>query len=68
MGSILERKGVREMAKDPVCGMEVDEQKAAATAEHEGKTYYFCCSHCKMSFEKEPQKYVEEEGMGGHMH
>ena len=28
------------MAKDPVCGMEVDEKKAAARAEHMGKTYY----------------------------
>ena len=30
------------MAKDPVCGMDVDEQKAVATSEYKGKTYYFC--------------------------
>ena len=30
------------MVKDQVCGMEVDEKEAAANAEHEAKTYYFC--------------------------
>jgi YHS domain-containing protein len=29
------------MAVDPVCGMEVDEKKAAATYEFKGKTIYF---------------------------
>jgi YHS domain-containing protein len=46
------------MAKDPVCGMVVDEQTAAATAEYQGKTYYFCAPGCKKAFEKEPEKYV----------
>jgi YHS domain-containing protein len=46
------------MAKDPVCGMEVDEKKAAATSTHEGKTYYFCAKGCKNAFDKEPEKYL----------
>jgi YHS domain-containing protein len=46
------------MAKDPICGMNVDENKAAATAEYKGKIYYFCCTDCKEKFEKEPQKYL----------
>ncbi len=56
------------MAKDPVCGMEVDEEKAAAKAEHMGKTYYFCSPGCKTAFEKDPHKYVhgEAEGHEGH--
>jgi len=45
------------MAKDPICGMSVDESKAAGTAEYNGKTYYFCCTGCREKFEKEPQKY-----------
>jgi Cu+-exporting ATPase len=53
------------MAKDPVCGMEVDEKKAAGTAEHMGKTFYFCSPGCKVAFEKEPHKYAKE-GMEGH--
>jgi hypothetical protein len=32
------------MAKDPVCGMQVDEKKAAATSVHKGTTYYFCAA------------------------
>jgi len=31
------------LAKDPVCGMSVDPAQAKATAEHQGRTYYFCC-------------------------
>lgn len=55
------------MAKDPVCGMDVDERQAAATAEYQGKTYYFCSPGCKKAFEKEPQKYVPATtDRGGH--
>ncbi len=46
------------MVKDPVCGMEVDEKKAAAKVEHMGKTYYFCSPGCKAAFEKDPHKYM----------
>lgn len=48
------------MAKDPVCGMEVDEKKAAATAEYQNKTYYFCAQACKRAFEKAPEKYLNK--------
>ena len=57
------------MAKDPVCGMEVDEKKAAGKSEHKGQTYYFCSPGCKKSFDKEPGKYVgekQEEHSGHH--
>ncbi len=47
------------MAKDPVCGMDVDEKTAAATAVYQGTTYYFCAPGCKKAFEKEPEKYVQ---------
>ncbi len=46
------------MTKDPVCGMDVDERKAEATAVYSGKTYYFCSNGCKVAFEKTPEKYV----------
>lgn len=55
------------MAKDPVCGMEVDEEKAAAKVEHMGKTYYFCSPGCKTAFEKDPHKYMHSgTDTGGH--
>jgi Cu+-exporting ATPase len=47
------------MAKDPVCGMSVDEKKAAAASLYQGKTYYFCAKVCKEKFDKEPTKYVK---------
>lgn len=46
------------MAKDPVCGMKVDEQSAAGKTEYRGSTYYFCSPGCKKSFDKEPEKYI----------
>lgn len=47
------------MAKDPVCGMEVDEKNAAATSEYKGKTYYFCAAGCKKVFDNGPEKYLK---------
>ena len=47
------------MKKDPVCGMSVDEKKAAGTAVTQGKTYYFCSPSCKATFEKDPGKYAK---------
>jgi YHS domain-containing protein len=47
------------MVKDPVCGMDVDENKAAGTAEYNGKKYYFCSPACKTKFEKTPDQYAK---------
>ena len=55
------------MAKDPVCGMTVDEKKAAGTSEYKGKTYYFCAKGCKVAFDKDPEKYLKGEGEMKHM-
>jgi YHS domain-containing protein len=49
------------MAKDPVCHMEVDEKKAAATYEYKGKTYYFCAPGCKDKFAQTPEKFIQQE-------
>lgn len=46
------------MAKDPVCGMSVDEKKAAAKSSHKGQTYYFCAVACKEKFDKQPDKFI----------
>ncbi|GBD93237.1 copper-transporting P-type ATPase [bacterium BMS3Abin05] len=48
------------MTKDPVCGMEIDESKANEKSEFEDKTYYFCSSGCKNTFDKEPGKYAQK--------
>ncbi|HEX6261997.1 MAG TPA: YHS domain-containing protein [Actinomycetota bacterium] len=46
-------------AIDPVCGMTVEESEAAATFEHEGRTYYFCSVDCREEFEENPEDYAE---------
>ncbi len=48
------------MAIDPVCKMQVEESKAAATSEHKGKRYYFCAMGCKKAFDQNPEKYLPE--------
>ncbi|MEW6593215.1 MAG: YHS domain-containing protein [Candidatus Hadarchaeota archaeon] len=53
------------MAKDPVCGMTVDE-KTKLTSSHGGNTYCFCSPACKSQFDKNPEKYVK--GAGAHHH
>ncbi len=49
------------MAKDPVCGMTVDE-KAPLKSAHEGKNYVFCSASCKGKFDKNPSQYVPAAG------
>jgi Cu+-exporting ATPase len=51
--------------KDPVCGMMVDPQKAAAKAEHRGKTYYFCSKRCQERFLQTPDTFLQAPGLGG---
>jgi Cu+-exporting ATPase len=46
------------MAKDPVCGMQVDEKKAAGQSQYQGQTYYFCATSCKQRFDQNPQQYA----------
>jgi len=47
------------MTKDPVCGMQVDENKASATSSYQGKKYSFCGQACKDKFDQEPQRYAQ---------
>jgi YHS domain-containing protein len=47
------------MAKDPVCGMMVNEKMAKWKTTCAEKTYYFCAEACKRTFEKDPKKYVK---------
>jgi P-type Cu+ transporter len=37
-------------ATDPVCGMEVDTEQAAATVDSSGTRYYFCSTGCRDEF------------------
>jgi YHS domain-containing protein len=45
------------MSKDPVCGMNVDENNSQYRSEHKGKQYSFCSEQCKTKFEQHPEQY-----------
>ena len=47
-----------ETARDPVCDMSVAVAAASYQADVGGRTYYFCCAHCREQFLAEPQKYA----------
>lgn len=46
---------------DPVCGMTVLHESAAATHVHDGTTYYFCCVGCREKFKAHPDRYLHPE-------
>jgi len=57
------------MAKDPICGMEVDPKKAKFKIAKAGKTYYFCSKNCHDKFlgkEKEESNKCEISIAGMH--
>jgi len=45
---------------DPVCGMTVDPENAAGSFEYQGKTYYFCSTHCLHRFQKDPESFLQK--------
>jgi YHS domain-containing protein len=58
-------------AIDPICKMDVDtENPPGGQSEHDGTTYYFCAPGCKVAFDKEPERYLTEDGAesGSHGH
>ena len=46
------------VARDPVCGMSVEVASAKYRSEASGRTLYFCCAHCKQTFDRDPAQYV----------
>ncbi|MFU0506363.1 heavy metal translocating P-type ATPase [Pseudaminobacter sp. NGMCC 1.201702] len=50
------------MAKDPVCGMDVDPARTEHHAEHDGKTFHFCSAKCKGKFQADPAAYADPHG------
>jgi Cu+-exporting ATPase len=48
----------KTLTTDPVCGMTVDPANAASV-EHEGTKFYFCCQGCATKFQADPAKYLQ---------
>src|SRR5580700_3846528 len=49
---------IKTTEKDPVCGMTVDPDRAAAQSVLDGKAFYFCCQSCATKFAASPEKYL----------
>ena len=45
-------------AIDPICGMSVEVAGARHTAEHAGRTWYFCCGGCRERFLADPGRHA----------
>jgi YHS domain-containing protein len=56
-----DRRETALIARDPVCGMDVEIARAPASTDYDGRTYYFCSIQCKQDFERQPQMYVGRE-------
>jgi Cu+-exporting ATPase len=46
---------------DPVCGMTVDPERAAASSVYRGRTYHFCSEGCAQRFQANPEKYLHPD-------
>ena len=47
---------------DPVCGMKIDSEKAAAEEIWRGQTFYFCSRGCRDKFHARPEQYAKSPG------
>jgi Cu+-exporting ATPase len=50
--------GNADTAADPVCGMSVTADSAAAQRAVDGQTFLFCSAHCAATFDADPQRYT----------
>ena len=52
---------INSVVIDPVCGMKIQPEKAAAKTVYEEKTYHFCSTKCHAKFESNPLAYVGKD-------
>ncbi len=44
--------------RDPICGMLVEIGTARYRSQTADRTIYFCCLHCKETFDQDPRRYL----------
>jgi len=52
-------KDMARLARDPVCGMSVEESTISAT--HDGRTFHFCSNGCRREFLEDPPRFTARE-------
>ena len=65
-GAHAEGQSPLETAHDPVCHMDIAPETAAATANYQGTTYYFCSRGCKVDFEEDTAAVLTAEAQYDH--
>lgn len=50
--------------KDPVCGMDVDPDKAKYHFKYKDRNYYFCSGKCLNKFKESPERYLDKKVEG----
>lgn len=61
-GKLVDRKSEQHAwTRDPVCGMRVDEWTAKYVTDFKARHYAFCSERCKMRFDDNPEKYINEK-------
>jgi YHS domain-containing protein len=58
IGQVLWDEASGEVEIDPVCGMEVQRDRAAGSTLYDGTRYYFCSEDCKLTFDGNPEQFV----------
>ena len=59
-----------KIGRDPVCGMNLDEDQSRATGnfrEYQGRTYFFCRPECRDEFMKDPERYLKSSPATGNV-
>ncbi|MBI5588121.1 MAG: heavy metal translocating P-type ATPase [Deltaproteobacteria bacterium] len=51
------------MTRDPVCGMDVDPEKAAGKSAYKGQDIYFCSMKCKERFDRAPASFMSSAAL-----
>ncbi len=47
------------MFVDPVCGMKISNEEASDKLDYKGRTYYFCTTLCRITFENESERFIK---------
>jgi YHS domain-containing protein len=67
-GSTEEASDSRGVVRDPVCGMELEVERAAGRRTLDGRTLYFCSRKCLDQFDEDPKRFAgqAEPSRSGH--
>ena len=58
-GRLRDRREEHRWARDPVCGMKVDEWSATLVSDYADQRYFFCSRRCKERFDAAPAEWVD---------